>query len=426
MVKKLKRKFVMTAMVSLLAVLVFLSAAINLLFDMQLNRKADVLLTIISENDGEFPDFASDTKSIKGHEVSVEGKPDGTLNINFKSSGLNITAETKFETRYFSLLSDKDGEISQIDLSSVAAIDKEDAESYAKTVLASGNSSGVFKYYRYMITDKDNGKMVVFLDCHDRLAVKEQVMMLSLAVSAACLVIMFIIVSLVAGRVVKQTAEAIESQKQFITDASHEIKTPLAIISANTDVLELENGKNEWLDSIRNQTARLSELVKVLLSLSKMSEERSMVFKKFDLSKAAAEAFEPFKVLASSRGKSTQEDIQEGIEYNGDEEYIKQVVSIFSDNAVKYASENGLIKLTLKKNTINKKIELSVFNTCEEIPQEQLDRLFDRFYRADSSRNRATGGYGIGLSIAKAIVEEHKGTVKAENAENGVIFSAKL
>lgn len=425
MIKKLKRKFVMTSMLSLLAVLIFLSAAINILFDIQVDKGADTILALISENNGKFPEFQPNMNVGKNHEININGKDDGSLDINMKSSNINITAETKFETRYFTLFADKNGNISQMDLSSVAAIDKDKAESYAKAALNSGKNSGIFKYYRFMITDTDNGKMIVFLDCHDRLLTKSQVMALSLIVSILCLVIMFIIVSLVSGKVVKQTADAIEGQKQFITDASHEIKTPLAIISANADVLELENGTSEWLESIRNQTVRLGELVKVLLSLSKMSEERSMVFKDFDISKAAADAFEPFNVLAKNKGKETQTDIQEGIQYNGDEEYIKQMVSILADNAVKYASENGTIKLTLKKTALNK-IELAVFNTCEPMPQEQLDRLFDRFYRADSSRNRATGGYGIGLSIAKTIVEKHKGTIKAENIDGGVIFTAKL
>ncbi|MCI1959046.1 MAG: HAMP domain-containing histidine kinase [Clostridia bacterium] len=428
MVKRLKRKFVMTSMLSLLAVLVFLSCTINFLFDLQVNKGADVILTLISENNGKFPEFEPNMEvKLKNHEINVQGKNDGTINVNMKNSNsnINITAETKFETRYFTLFTDKNGDVSQMDLTSVAAIDREKAESYAKAVLNSGKESGIFKYYRFMITDTDNGKMIVFLDCHDRISTKKQVMALSLVVGALCLAIMFVIVSLVSGKVVKQTAEAIESQKQFITDASHEIKTPLAIISANADVLELEHGRSEWLDSIRNQTTRLGELVKVLLTLSKMSEEQSVVFREFNLSKAATEAFEPFYVLANSKGKKTQTDIQEGIMYNGDEEYIKQMVSILADNAVKYASENGTIKLTLKKTALNK-IELSVFNTCDPMSQEQLYRLFDRFYRADSSRNRATGGYGIGLSIAKAIVEKHRGTIKAENIDGGVIFTAKL
>ncbi|MDD3174520.1 MAG: HAMP domain-containing sensor histidine kinase, partial [Herbinix sp.] len=215
-------------------------------------------------------------------------------------------------------------------------------------------------------------------------------------------------------------------QKLFITDAGHEIKTPLAIISANADVLELIGGESEWITSIRNQTVRLDKLVKNLLTLSKLEEDNKKVsFTEFDLSETVARTASPFTTVAETKSKKLFMDIAQGKRLVGDESSIEQLVSTLVDNALKYSDEEGTIKITLS--SYKKGIKLEVYNTTEEIDTENLDKLFDRFYRSDSSRSSETGGYGIGLSIAKSIVEAHHGkiSVKSEDGRS-ICFTVLL
>jgi signal transduction histidine kinase len=217
-----------------------------------------------------------------------------------------------------------------------------------------------------------------------------------------------------------------EKQKRFITDAGHEIKTPLAIISANTDVLELSGGNNEWISSIRNQITRLDKLVKNLMTLSRLEEDYTRrMFSEFDISEAVAHMSEPFAAVASAAGKSFHMNIQQGIRFKGDESGIEQVVSTLIDNAIKYSNEDGNIKINLS--VIKKGIMLEVSNSVNSLDYTNLDKLFDRFYRSENSRARETGGYGIGLSIAKSIVEAHHGRIKVRGLdENNICFSVLL
>ena len=197
------------------------------------------------------------------------------------------------------------------------------------------------------------------------------------------------------------------------------ILTPLAIISANADVLELTSGKNEWITSIRNQTNRLDKLVKNLLMLSKMNEDDiELVFSDFNLSDIVFETAGPFKVIAENQNKKFLMDVEPELKFHGDESSIHQLVSTLVDNAMKYSNENGEIKISLS--SVKRGIKLEVYNTVDKMDKGKLDKLFDRFYRADSSRSRETGGYGIGLSIAKSIVETHHGkiSVKSEDGKS--------
>ena len=223
---------------------------------------------------------------------------------------------------------------------------------------------------------------------------------------------MFILVYIFSSQAVAPVVESLEKQKRFITDAGHELKTPLAVISANVDVLEIESGKSEWTTSIKNQVSRMNGLVKNLLTLSRMDEERMhVVFSDFDMSKTVKDTAISFEALATSKGKKYQMDIEDDIHITGDKNAINQLASLLLDNAMKYSSENGSIHVLLNKG--NKYITFEVSNTCDSIPSGNLDRLFDRFYRADSSRARETGGYGIGLSVARAIANSHGGSIEA-------------
>ena len=222
---------------------------------------------------------------------------------------------------------------------------------------------------------------------------------------------------------VKPVAESYEKQKRFITDASHEIKTPLTIIDANTEVLEMTGGENQWTKSTRKQIARLTSLTEKLVFLSRMDEESTQLeMTDFAISDAVIDTAEPFVSYAASRGKTLELDIAPDLTYHGNEGCIRQCVSLLLDNAVKYSTENGKLRLTFHKQ--GRALALTVWNTTDPIPVGRHDELFERFYRPDSSRNTKTGGHGIGLSVVHAIATAHKGKISAKSEDgNSLTFS---
>lgn len=265
------------------------------------------------------------------------------------------------------------------------------------------------------------------------------------------LAVVFVMIYFFSGKILKPVSESYEKQKRFITDASHEIKTPLTIIDANTEVIEMMEGENEWTISTRKQVARLTSLTEKLVFLSRMDEEATKLeMLEFSLSDAILDTAEPFKAIARTKGKKLTIDVTDGILYTGDEKTIRQLVSILLDNAMKYS---GCSSVSFEKSNINKKnlnktsqtqndcvtttgdtapeIELTmrpsgktriitVWNTVDEtanIKKGRQDMLFERFYRTDTSHNSKTGGFGIGLSAAYAIVKAHKGKITAESKD---------
>jgi signal transduction histidine kinase len=204
--------------------------------------------------------------------------------------------------------------------------------------------------------------------------------------------------------------KAFDKQRRFISDASHELKTPLTIISANIDVLKNEIGENQRLTHIKFQSERMNELVLDLLSLAKISEgNTSIIRNKFNISGSVLNTALEFESRAFEEEKKYSYDIEENIEYIGDERQVKQLVSILIDNAIQYSDANGQIKVSLR--TQGGYINISVFNTGTGVPENEKKKIFERFYRTDESRSRETGGYGIGLSIAEAIAESHNGKI---------------
>jgi signal transduction histidine kinase len=397
----------MIAMGSLLFVMVLLVGAINAFSVYYTSKRVDTIINSIANNQGKLPEFNKEDH-IKGDKV-----------FDFQ-----FNPETKFITRYFWVKVNSDGTINGLDTGHIEAITSEDAQEYAEDVMASGKDKGYYDIYKYSVIEQSDGYMIVFLDCRNELQTAKQILVISGSVSLGVLILMFILISVFSKRAIKPIIESTEKQKLFITDAGHEIKTPLAIISANADVIELMNGENEWLASIRNQVIRLDKLVKNLLTLSKMEEDNLKVsFNEFNLSETVARIAGPFAAVAEAKNKKFIMEIQPGRQLFGDESSMEQLVSTLVDNAMKYSNEEGTIKLSLASH--KKGVKLEVFNTTDEIDTDNLDKLFDRFYRADSSRARQTGGYGIGLSIAKSIVEAHHGkiSVKSEDGRS-ICFTA--
>ena len=219
-----------------------------------------------------------------------------------------------------------------------------------------------------------------------------------------------ILIFLLSKKAVKPIAESYEKQKQFITDANHELKTPLTLILANLDIAEAELGKNEWLDDIRSEGQRLTELVNYLVSLSRMDEEGHTVsFTEVAVGALVSDITAEFEPLAEARGKTLSARIDQTAVCLGDETLLRRLIGILMDNAIKYCDNGGEISVMLQK---QRRTVLTVENTYSAVGETELSRLFDRFYRADKAR-KFTGGYGIGLSMAKAIVQQHRGEITA-------------
>ncbi len=258
----------------------------------------------------------------------------------------------------------------------------------------------------YAMDVYENGKMAAF----------RNFLFLSIGISLAGLLGVYILLRIFVGVILRPVEESYAKQKRFITDASHELKTPLTVIDANTEILEMTGGENEWTESIKKQTKRLAKLTESLVLLTRMDEEQKMIDRiDFDLSQTVGDLAESYRAVAVSKGYQFDTDIEENIHYEGDEGRIGQVLGILLDNAMKYTSASGSILVSLKQEGSKK--QLIVWNTVDEIEKGKIDQLFDRFYRMDQSRNTGTGGFGIGLSVARAIVEAHKGSIHARSVD---------
>ena len=396
MIKRLRRKFIVITMCSILAVLGGIIGGINLANYISINQRADEKLTLLMENRGRFPR--------QGEEPEKKPLPPG------------MSPEAPFETRYFTVtINREDGAVSA-DVGRIAAVSSQTAERYAAALHEKGKTEGFKEYYKYRAVESEEDIMYVFLDCERELSTFYSFLILSILISLSGLLLVFVLVFVFSRMAVGPVAESYEKQKRFITDASHEIKTPLTIIDANTEVLELENGENEWTDGIKSQVRRLNSLTEKLVFLSRMDEEQTeLKMREISISEAVLEIVQSFEAVAEMKGKALYAEASPNLFCYGDETMLQRMLSLLLDNAVKYSGENGVIRLTLRKT--EKHIELVLWNTVPEIRQGNLDILFERFYRLDSSRNSETGGYGIGLSAAKAIVTAHKGKIHAKSVD---------
>ena len=325
-----------------------------------------------------------------------------------------LSPEAPFDTRYFTVTLSDGGELVSADVGKIAAVSENDAVTYAKECFQKNKTGGFKDNYKFSVISVENGRMYIFVDCSQSLSTFKSFLYSSLLASTAGLITVFILVLIFSRAVVRPLEESYQKQKRFITDAGHEIKTPLTIIDANAEVLEMEVGENEWIRSIKNQVKRLSELTGKLVFLSKMDEESNILnFEDFSLSDAVSETAFPFETMAKAQNKELSINIEPNIIYRGDEYSIRRLVSVLLDNAIKYSPDGGKTELSLSSD--GKQKRLRVKNSVEKIEKGDHSVLFERFYRSDESRNSQTGGHGIGLSIA--IVTAHKGKISAHSED---------
>lgn len=417
MIKRLRRKLVAACMISLAIVLAVILGGVNLMSYQKVVADADTVLTLLGNNDGEFPKLHSGSETPLDGEVPMDsgrGKRDllGT-------KGLSL--ETPYESRFFSVVLNEDGQALQTDIAQIAAVDEESAQLYAQSAVESGHTAGFLDDYRYLVLAEEGNTRVIFLDCGRSLSSFRTTLLASVALSLLGLLAVLVLLLILSHRIVRPVAESYEKQKQFITDAGHELKTPMTIISADAELAEMECGENQWLADIRRQTERLTGLTNDLIYLSRMEEEQPpLQVIEFPLSDMAEEMALPFLAPAKSQEKELALHIQPMLSFTGDEKAIRQLISILLDNALKYSPAGGQLELRLEKQGRN--ILLTVTNaTIQPVEKDKLSHLFDRFYRSDQSRNSQNGGYGLGLSIARSIVLAHKGKIRAESPDGATL-----
>ena len=327
----------------------------------------------------------------------------------------HMSPETPFETRYFTVKLNTDGTVIETDTSKVVAVDDSLAARYAKMVLDKDKSKGYLSTYRYMIENTDTGYICVFIDANRELESFNFFFISSLIISAIGILMVFVLVLLLSETALKPIIESYEKQKRFITDAGHEMKTPLTVITANAEVIEMENGESQWVSGIKNQVAKLASLTEKLVILSKMEEGAKLEMSSFSISDAIFDTADQYKSIAMSEGVRFDISVSDGITVVGNEGEIRRCVSLLLDNAFRYVDNGGRVELSLQKASGG--AEIKVTNTTPGVDKGSLDRWFDRFYRTDLSRNSDTGGSGIGLSVVKAIVLAHGGAVKAHSTD---------
>ena len=402
MIYKLRNNFIKICLVSLSVVLALIFAFLVILNHHQVNQTIDALSDAISENGGVFPDFDRANQP--------PGKPMDEPDF--------FTRETKPSTRFFVVRIDNNGNIVGADTEFVSSVNDTEAEEYAVSALEKNNERGWISTFRYKLCDSEMGKSVVFVDGSMYKTLSKSFALTSGLVLICSGVVVMLLIIVFSKRAVKPVAESYEKQNQFITDANHELKTPLTLILTNLDIAESELGQNEWLDDIRSEGQRMSVLINKLVMLTRMDENNENNNKEtFGLSTTIGDVVSEYQPAIIEKGKRLTLDVAENITYSGDESSVRQLMSILMDNALKYCDPEGEIKVSL---TAKRHPVICVENTFSDVDNTELDKLFDRFYRSDKART-FDGGYGIGLSIAKMIAEKHQGEIKAYKVDEGRI-----
>ncbi|MBE5899269.1 MAG: HAMP domain-containing histidine kinase [Lachnospiraceae bacterium] len=432
MVKTLRRKFIAITMISVTAVFLIIMGIINIVNYSNVYSNAQARMDILAENNGEFPktdqpqqisdsmmkpegmDLSQNNKNSNPQNNLMGQKRDKRDNFNSFSYNGNINEETPFESRYFNITLSENGDYVSSNLDNVAAISSDSAIDYARELYSKGSISGMYNDYMYRQIDVDGGKMYIFLDCKRDLSSFRSFLLISIIVTIAGEILVFILSAILSKIFLKPVFESYDKQKRFITDASHELKTPVAIIKANVEIVEMENGESEWTKSIVKQADRLTNLTEKMVMLSRMDEgNTNEELKDVNASKLFLEICESYEPIAVKMKKTYNVDIEPGLVIRGNETNLSQMLSLLVDNAFKYSNDGGNVDVAFKKT--NKGKVLTVSNSVEEIEEGRHDELFERFVRRDESRNSKTGGFGIGLSVVQAIAESYKAKVSARS-----------
>ena len=396
MFKSLRRKFITTAVGSVAVVIAILAIALNFINYYKLEERIDTTLEDASRSQALIKIFAED-----GDDLVITKNSSSTTDYN----GFSIAKV------------DDSGRIIKTYRDDTLIPNQDALQSKVIEALKEVKTSGFIGSYRFLKAETNVGNLILFLNCQRELDSQHSFEKNSLLISIGVIASVFVLIVLISKRVIAPIQETYIKQKQFITGASHELKTPLAIISSNADVLEMMNGDSKWTQNIHNQVDRLTSLVNSLVVFSRMEEKDTVERTRFDLTNALESRIEDFNELADFQKKNIVTDIDPDLYYFGEEASIVQLMDILLENAIKYAPEDSGISVSLKK---NRKYAILKVSNKATVQKGDLSKVFERFYRLDESRNSAIKGYGIGLSMAQLIAEKHKETIRAYAPEDGI------
>ncbi len=387
MLKKLQRKFVLLTTIISVVVMIFIAVSINVANYLSIMNSSDEIIDLLIQ---------------------------GNLKMGEPLSGREpFPQEIAFTTRFFTVRTDENNEINHIDTRNISSVSSDEAIEYANIANESQTNTGVIDNYRYIINHNSIGYTYFFLDIESDIIGFEQYLFYSVLIVIGAVIMIFLLSLFLSKKAVSPIAESYERQKSFITNVSHEFKTPLTIIKADCDVIEIDNGEGEWTDSIKTQISRLNTLVENLISLTKLDEKIEINKTDFSLSDAISDTANEFSSALKNTQHNLSLDVMQNVSYNGDEILIRKVIATLIENAIKYSLPQTELKVSLNTGG-NKKI-FSMQNTCNDIEVGKHNDWFERFYRGDKSRNSDTKGFGIGLSIAKSICDLHGAKISAES-----------
>lgn len=427
MIRRLRRRVILVALAGLLLASAGLVAAINWMNWNSLEQQAGQVLDMLAENNGQRPaaDGAEGQRPVKPEGTQPPDRGPGEMK-NKKNRGSKAVMNAASMTNYYTAIVDEAGQVLSWHSDRTDLYTDAEIADMALWAVQAGKDRGRNDTRFYCLTEKDGEKLLIVVDSRLEIQNAESVLRLTVLVAVIEDALLSVGAVWLIRRLVQPVDEAMEKQKQFVWDASHELKTPLAVISANADVLAAEAGESKPLQYIQSEVRRTDSLIQNLLTLARMEKGTvEAVYAKFDLSRALLEVALPFESAVFEEGKTLEMDIPEGVEYTGDGEMIKQLAVILLSNAQKYSDEKGKIRIALEAKG-DKRI-LRVHNTGPAIPPEAQPRIFDRFYRVDSSHNREVEGNGLGLAIAQSIVTAHRGKITVHSAEGeGTEFTVIL
>ena len=442
-IRKLRIKFMISATTAYMAAMLFMGGLVYATNAVVMNKQINSILSFIAENKGEVPDpeglFDGEDQeagaTAKGEEEDPSEGADTLENFNsismgdiFATEGLRIDSpDFLYSLRFFSVLFDADGEVIDKKMSHISSVSEEDAVKIARRILHrhfTYGSTGIFSYKKESL--ENHSTIVVCLDSRSQLATSSRLLYSTLIILGFGFFIVLTIVRLSSYQIIQPEIQNAKRQEQFITNASHELKTPLAVIRANTEVEQLINGENEWNQSTLKQVDHMTGLIQNLVMIARSQEqEKGGIFQEVDATKVLEETTDTFLSVAQQNGKTLLKELDSGIVFFGEEGDLRQLATLLLDNAIKYCDENGQIQVCLGRKGRGQ-VRLVVSNSYAAGKDTDYHQFFDRFYRQDKSHNINQGGYGIGLSIVESLVRKYRGDVTASWKDGTISFTCLL
>ena len=453
-IKRIQNRFIMTSTLTLFCVMLIMGGFIYLFGTITIRNEAQQIMRYIVENDGDLPkpDTIQDNEEESHDSDSDEEDTDDpsfteTMEWSLQSifgvgDFFGETPDSYYTTRYFAVLFDESETVSLIKTSHIAYIEAEQAEEYARIALDRPFHFGNFGRYYYYCADRESGgTIVVYLDRTEQLSLMRRVLISVLSILGLGTFLSFFIMRLLSKGFVRTEVENVEKQKQFITNASHELKTPLAVIKANTEMQEMMDGESEWSQSTLRQVDRMTGLIGNLVQIARAQEMTDGELAPTDIAAAVSETADSFAPVAASDGKKLEKEIPDSLVTKSSDSSMRQLTSLLIDNAIKYCDDGGTIKVELTRS--RRGAVLTVSNDYAEGANVDYTRFFERFYRQDEAHTISAGtvtgssegssgertgksGYGIGLSIAESLVKSMKGSIDVSWNKGRILFTCKF